>query len=252
MKIDLSLLVNADLRSEASFTTDLSFPSIFFGRCVASLTLAASYDSLDGEPEVLLDPNGLSKDGTVAISICAVSEDAKYLAYGLSSSGSDWVTIKVMESENLDAGTETNANLNHEVYYHFLGTNQSEDILCWRDPDNSKHTFGTCVTDDGKINTCNGFYCDQFTPNSATKPKMWTENWTRWFLSFGGAVPYRPVEDIAFDVARFFQRGGTFQNYYMYHGGTNFGRTTGGPFIATSYDYDALILNRFLRELSPL
>ncbi|KAG5560535.1 hypothetical protein RHGRI_003753 [Rhododendron griersonianum] len=61
------------------------------------------------------------------------------------------------------------------------------------------------------------------------------------FLVFGGVVPYRPVEDIAFAVARFFQRGGTFQNYYMYHGGTNFGRTTGGPFIATSYDYDAPI-----------
>ncbi|XP_044480670.1 beta-galactosidase 8 [Mangifera indica] len=92
---------------------------------------------------------------------------------------------------------------------------------------------------DPMINTCNGFYCDQFTPNSDKKPKMWTENWTGWFLSFGGAVPYRPVEDIAFAVARFFQRGGTFQNYYMYHGGTNFDRTSGGPFIATSYDYDA-------------
>ncbi|KAJ4726013.1 Beta-galactosidase [Melia azedarach] len=89
------------------------------------------------------------------------------------------------------------------------------------------------------INTCNGFYCDQFTPNSNKKPKMWTENWSGWFLAFGGAVPYRPVEDLAFAVARFFQRGGTFQNYYMYHGGTNFGRTTGGPFISTSYDYDA-------------
>ncbi|GMI81634.1 beta-galactosidase 8 [Hibiscus trionum] len=91
------------------------------------------------------------------------------------------------------------------------------------------------------INTCNGFYCDQFTPNSDKKPKMWTENWSGWFLSFGGAVPYRPVEDLAFAVARFYQRGGTFQNYYMYHGGTNFGRTSGGPFIATSYDYDAPI-----------
>ncbi|XP_019177910.1 PREDICTED: beta-galactosidase 8-like isoform X2 [Ipomoea nil] len=89
------------------------------------------------------------------------------------------------------------------------------------------------------INTCNGFYCDQFTPNSDKKPKMWTENWTGWFTSFGGPVPYRPVEDIAFAVARFFQRGGTFQNYYMYHGGTNFGRSSGGPFIITSYDYDA-------------
>lgn len=91
------------------------------------------------------------------------------------------------------------------------------------------------------INTCNGFYCDQFTPNSNNKPKMWTENWTGWFLSFGGSLPYRPPEDVAFSVARFYQRGGTFQNYYMYHGGTNFGRTSGGPFIATSYDYDAPI-----------
>lgn len=91
------------------------------------------------------------------------------------------------------------------------------------------------------INTCNGFYCDQFTPNSNSTPKMWTENWSGWFLSFGGAVPYRPVEDLAFAVARFYERGGTFQNYYMYHGGTNFGRTSGGPFISTSYDYDAPI-----------
>ncbi|PIN14052.1 Beta-galactosidase [Handroanthus impetiginosus] len=91
------------------------------------------------------------------------------------------------------------------------------------------------------INTCNGFYCDQFTPNSNNKPKMWTENWSGWFSSFGDAPPYRPVEDIAFAVARFYQLGGTFQNYYMYHGGTNFGRTAGGPFITTSYDYDAPI-----------
>lgn len=91
------------------------------------------------------------------------------------------------------------------------------------------------------INTCNGFYCDQFTPNSNNKPKMWTENWSGWFQSFGGAVPYRPVEDLAFSVARFYERGGTFQNYYMYQGGTNFGRSSGGPFISTSYDYDAPI-----------
>ncbi|KAF5178391.1 prolyl endopeptidase-like, partial [Thalictrum thalictroides] len=53
-------------------------------------------DSLDAKAEVLLDPNGLSEDGTVALSMAAVSEDAKYFAYGLSTSGSDWVTIKVM------------------------------------------------------------------------------------------------------------------------------------------------------------
>jgi hypothetical protein len=34
-----------------------------------------------------------------------------------------------------------------------------------------------------QINTCNGFYCDQFTPNSNTKPKMWTENWSGWLAT---------------------------------------------------------------------
>ncbi|XP_076883903.1 beta-galactosidase 6-like [Bidens hawaiensis] len=91
------------------------------------------------------------------------------------------------------------------------------------------------------INTCNGFYCDTFVPNSPLKPKIWTEDYTGWFLSFGYPVPYRPVEDLAFAVARFFEKGGTFHNYYMYFGGTNFGRTAGGPLVATSYDYDAPI-----------
>lgn len=91
------------------------------------------------------------------------------------------------------------------------------------------------------INTCNGFYCDDFTPIHANAPKMWTENWPGWFKTFGSTDPHRPVEDVAFAVARFFQKGGSMQNYYMYHGGTNFGRTAGGPFITTSYDYDAPI-----------
>ena len=97
-------------------------------------------------------------------------------------------------------------------------------------------------------------------------------NYSFRFTEFGGPVPYRPAEDLAFSVARFIQKGGSFINYYMvsefsvvlpewiwflvsfqpiscvihflvlcfqYHGGTNFGRTSGGPFIATSYDYDA-------------
>ncbi|OVA16005.1 Peptidase S9 [Macleaya cordata] len=145
-------------------------------------------DSLEAKAEVLLDPNSLSEDGTVSLNIAAVSEDAKYLAYGLSSSGSDWVTIKVMrvedkvvepdtlswvkfssiswthdskgffysrypapkEGEQLDAGTETNSNLYHELYYHFLGTDQSQDVLCWKDPENPKYMFGAQVMDDGK------------------------------------------------------------------------------------------------------
>ncbi|KAI4335303.1 hypothetical protein L6164_013963 [Bauhinia variegata] len=98
-----------------------------------------------------------------------------------------------------------------------------------------------CKQDDAPspvIDTCNGFYCDNYKPNSKNKPKMWTENWTGWYTEFGGAVPRRPAEDLAFSVARFGQSGGSFMNYYMYHGGTNFG-TTSGHFIATSYDYDA-------------
>ncbi|XP_059634689.1 beta-galactosidase 15-like [Cornus florida] len=89
------------------------------------------------------------------------------------------------------------------------------------------------------INTCNGWYCDSFTPNNPNSPKMWTENWTGWFKNWGGKDPHRTAEDVAYAVARFYQTGGTFQNYYMYHGGTNFGRTAGGPYITTSYDYDA-------------
>ncbi|KAF3541392.1 hypothetical protein F2Q69_00019481 [Brassica cretica] len=62
--------------------------------------------------------------------------------------------------------------------------------------------------------------------------------WNFGYTEFGGAVPYRPVEDIAYSVARFIQNGGSFVNYYMYHGGTNFDRTA-GEFMASSYDYDA-------------
>lgn len=55
------------------------------------------------------------------------------------------------EGEISDAGTETNSNVNQELYYHFLGTDQSADILCWKDPENPKHSFGAEVTDDGKV-----------------------------------------------------------------------------------------------------
>lgn len=92
---------------------------------------------------------------------------------------------------------------------------------------------------DPVINTCNGFYCDAFSPNRPYKPTIWTETWSGWFSEFGGPNHERPVQDLAFAVARFIQRGGSLFNYYMYHGGTNFGRTAGGPFITTSYDYDA-------------
>ncbi|MCO5564661.1 hypothetical protein L7F22_018327 [Adiantum nelumboides] len=65
------------------------------------------------------------------------------------------------------------------------------------------------------INTFNSYYADSFTPNGDNKPKMWTENWTGWFQSYGKPTPYRPVEDLAFAVLKFFQKNGSFQNYYM-------------------------------------
>ncbi|XVE56106.1 hypothetical protein DITRI_Ditri03aG0210700 [Diplodiscus trichospermus] len=101
-----------------------------------------------------------------------------------------------------------------------------------------------CKEDDAPdpiINACNGFYCDAFYPNKPYKPTLWTEAWSGWFTEFGGTIHHRPVQDLAFAVARFIQKGGSYINYYMYHGGTNFGRTAGGPFITTSYDYDAPI-----------
>ncbi|CAL5025978.1 unnamed protein product [Urochloa decumbens] len=143
---------------------------------------------LGGDPSVLLDPNAFSDDGTVSLGMVGVSDAGDYLAYGTSASGSDWVTIRVMrvsdrehlpdtlnwvkfsriawtrdglgffysrfpaprDGEALDSGIKTDVNLNHEVYYHFLGTNQSQDVLCWRDPDHPKYIYIPEVTEDGK------------------------------------------------------------------------------------------------------
>ncbi|XP_057985446.1 beta-galactosidase-like [Hevea brasiliensis] len=59
------------------------------------------------------------------------------------------------------------------------------------------------------------------------------------FKAWGGKNPYGTAEDLAFSVARFVQAGGVLNNYYMYHGGTNFGCNAGGPCITTSYDCKA-------------
>ncbi|KAA3477428.1 beta-galactosidase 7-like [Gossypium australe] len=90
-----------------------------------------------------------------------------------------------------------------------------------------------------QINTCNGFYRDNFKPNNLKSPKMWTENWTEWFKLWGSKDPHRTAEYTAFAVARFFQMGGVLNTYYMYHGGTKLGCTSDGLYITTSYDYDA-------------
>jgi prolyl oligopeptidase len=53
-------------------------------------------ETVEGDAEVLLDPNTWSEDGTVALATMEFSHDAEYVAYGQSASGSDWITIKVM------------------------------------------------------------------------------------------------------------------------------------------------------------
>ncbi|OAY66570.1 Prolyl endopeptidase [Ananas comosus] len=67
-----------------------------------------SYENeLEGKAEVLLDSNTLSKDGTGALTMLAVRQDGKYLAYGLTENGSNWVTIKVMSIEDKQCQPDT-------------------------------------------------------------------------------------------------------------------------------------------------
>ncbi|KGN43246.1 beta-galactosidase 13 [Cucumis sativus] len=104
---------------------------------------------------------------------------------------------------------------------------------------------------DPVINTCNGRHCgDTFTgPNKPYKPALWTENWTAQYRVFGDPPSQRAAEDIAFSVARFFSKNGSLVNYYMYHGGTNFGRTS-AVFTTTRY-YDEAPLDEFGLQREP-
>ncbi|OMO78924.1 Glycoside hydrolase, family 35 [Corchorus olitorius] len=98
---------------------------------------------------------------------------------------------------------------------------------------------------DPVINTCNGMKCGESFPgpNSYNKPWLWTENWTTRYQAYGEEPNTRSPQDIAFQVALFVARNGTFVNYYMYHGGTNFGRTA-SAYVTTSY-YDEAPLDEY-------
>jgi prolyl oligopeptidase len=138
---------------------------------------------LDAAPRVLLDPNTLSKDGTVALAGTAVSEDGQYLAYGVAEAGSDWNTWKVRSVETAQdlpdtlrwvkfsgaswtkdgkgffysryaepvAGAELkNVNLDQKIYFHKLGTPQSEDALVYERKDQPEWLLNGTVTEDGR------------------------------------------------------------------------------------------------------
>jgi prolyl oligopeptidase len=145
-------------------------------------SLNAPQASLDDAPRVLLDPNTLSQDGTVALAGIEVSPDGKYLAYGTSASGSDWNEWQVREIASgvdladklewvkfsgaswskdsqgffysrYDAPQEASrlADINHfqKLYFHQIGTGQEHDVLVYDRPDQKEWGFSGQVSDDG-------------------------------------------------------------------------------------------------------
>jgi prolyl oligopeptidase len=138
-------------------------------------------ESLNAEPRVLLDPNLLSTDGTVALADTEISDDGKLMAYAIATSGSDWTEWHVRDidtgkdlSDDLKwvkfsgaswtkdnkgfyysrydeptGATMRDTNYFQKLYYHRLGTAQSEDKLIYERPDNKEMGFGGSVTDDG-------------------------------------------------------------------------------------------------------
>ncbi|XP_057975220.1 beta-galactosidase 16-like [Malania oleifera] len=106
---------------------------------------------------------------------------------------------------------------------------------------------------DPVINACNGLQCGETWsgPNSPTKPAIWTENWTLVYQAYGEEPRTRSPQDIAFHVALFvLKKQGSYINYYMYHGGTNFGRTA-SAYVLTSY-YDQAPLDEYGQINQPL
>ena len=136
---------------------------------------------LDGKAEVLLDPNKLSNDGTVALQAVEFSKNQKYMAYTVSASGSDWQTGYVMDFktrkliseklENLkfstiswngdegfyynghskptDEATKFSASTEFQkVFYHKIGTPQSSDILIYEDKDHPRRFVSPMITKD--------------------------------------------------------------------------------------------------------
>jgi prolyl oligopeptidase len=139
--------------------------------------------NLDAESKVLLDPNQLSEDGTIALSGLELSEDGNLMAYGLSGSGSDWQEWKVRDvetgedlldriqwvkfsgaawthdgqgffysryAEPKESTKLEEVNQFQKLYYHRLGTPQSEDMLVYDRPDQPEWMFGAGVTEDGR------------------------------------------------------------------------------------------------------
>ena len=141
-------------------------------------------DKLPDAGKVLIDPNTLSKDGTIALAGMNVTDDGKLLAYGLAVAGSDWQEWKVRDiatgkdlSDDVqwvkfsqgswkkdgsgffysryDAPASAEqlkqANYFHKLYFHKLGTPQSEDVLVYERKDHKDWNFNGQVSEDGRF-----------------------------------------------------------------------------------------------------
>jgi len=96
----------------------------------------------------------------------------------------------------------------------------------------------------GIIGTLNGFSVwrdiERHRKRFPEMPVLWTEDWPGWYDTWGNPYHSRDAKELAYEVLRFFAMGGAGVNYYMWHGGTNFGRDA--MFLqTTSYDFDAPI-----------
>ncbi len=142
--------------------------------------------SLEAEPEVLLDANTLSEDGTVALAEggIAFTDDGRLLAWAAASAGSDWRTWRIRDvatgvdapdivqwskfstaawrkdgsgfyysryAEPEDGDALKGVNKNQSVYFHRVGTGQDDDELVYERPDHPDWSLGATVTDDGRF-----------------------------------------------------------------------------------------------------
>ncbi|MFK7983544.1 MAG: prolyl oligopeptidase family protein, partial [Saprospiraceae bacterium] len=136
-------------------------------------------EGIKGVPSVFIDPNQLSENGTVSITILGASKDNTHLAYAQSQAGSDWQEIHIMEVTTgkklpdviqwvkfsgatwykngffysrfpsaKDGGELSEKNIYHSVYYHELGTDQTEDILIFRDEEKPEPNHYCTITED--------------------------------------------------------------------------------------------------------
>jgi prolyl oligopeptidase len=141
-------------------------------------------EAIDAPPRVLLDPNALSADGTVALRAWRVSVDGKLLAYGVSDGGSDWITWRIRrvdDGKDLDDvvrwskfsdaawtrdgrgffygrydppaedAVRTAVNHDHQIWFHTVGTPQDKDRLVFHRPDEPEWYLEAAVTDDGRF-----------------------------------------------------------------------------------------------------